>query len=173
MKRIRPAIESEKTILGAILLDNGVIRDIADKLCPQDFDVYFHRELFEAILRLHQLHGCVDIPMLSGELSLNEEHESYVYHLANECPSTRNVKAHADIVREKSVQKKLLAVSEELKKQKSEKEEHIPQKELLASFLEETAAEIRATDADALYLVSVLVEITKAISGSIQVMEHE
>lgn len=170
---IRPAVESEKTVLGAILLDNGVIRDVADRLCPKDFGIYFHEEIFDSIIRLHKKHGSVDVPMITGDLKLNQEHEAYVYELANECPSTRNIKAHADIVREKSIQRKLLKVSKEIKKQKEQAEEYIPQKEMLAKFLEETAAEIRATDANGLYLVSVLVEITKAISGSIQVMEHE
>jgi replicative DNA helicase len=165
MKHVKPALESEKTILGAILLDNGVVRDIADKLCPKDFDIYFHEELFESIIRLHKKHGVVDVPMLVDDLKLNSEHEGYVYELANSCPSVANVKSHADIVREKSVQRTLLEVANELKEQRNEK---VKQIEHLASFLEECAAEIRATKITDIYLISLLVEITKGFAASIE-----
>ncbi len=169
MSRIRPAIESEKTILGAILLDNSVVRDIADKLCPKDFDIYFHEEIFESMIRLHKKHGCVDVPMIVGDLNLNQEHEGYVYELANGCPSTRNVKAHADIVREKSIQRKLLEVSQEIKQQRHEqRNQKVSQIDHLASFLEESAAELRATEIDDMYLISLLVEITKGFAEAVQ-----
>ena len=183
MTHVSPATESEKTILGAILLDNNVLRGIADKLCSCDFAYKFHQLIFENMINIFNKHHVVDVPMLIDQLKITDEDEAYIYRLANECPSTANVKAHADIIREKSVQRELQKAArsststlERLiasKKIVEIEEEFMPQKEMLASFLEETAQEIRSTDVDALYLVSVLVEITKAVSGSIQVLEHE
>lgn len=170
MKRVMPAVESEKTILGAILLDNGVIRDVVDRLCPKDFDIYFHEEIFEALIRLYKKHGSVDVPMLSNDLKLNADHEGYVYELANCVPSVANVKAHADIVREKSVQRQLLEVVKDMKESKKEKVKAIDH---LASFLEETAAEIRSTHVNHMYLVSLLVEITKGIADSVAELPEE
>jgi replicative DNA helicase len=179
---IRPATESEKTILGAILLDNTVLRLIADRLCPGDFSFELHQILFKKMIDIFNKHKVVDVPMLVDRLKITDEDEAYIYRLANECPSTANVKAHADIIREKSVQRQLVGVSKNSRSllerlSEDEREEfekdYVPQKEILASFLEATAEKIRCTDIDNVYLISILVEINKAFSRSVQVMKYE
>lgn len=160
MSHITPATESEKTILGAILIDNSVLRTLSDRLCPFDFAFEFHQLIFNAMIKIFNRHHAVDVPMLIDELKITDEDEAYIYQLANECPSTANVKAHADIVREKSVQRQLLDVAGSMKVQKRRK---VSQKDHLIAYLEEQTEEIRNSDKlDAHDLHCILFEISKA-----------
>jgi replicative DNA helicase len=173
MSMIIPATESEKTILGAILLDNSSLRVIWDIIRPCDFAFDFHQALYEAIFRLHKKHNLVDIPMLIDELQIAPLEASYLYELANKCPSTNNIKAHAEIVREKSVQRQLASTIKDVHQLMKIEEPVEKQKDLLADYLEEVAVNLRENEIDDLELISLLVDITKAFSGSLQVMKFE
>lgn len=165
---IRPALESEKTILGAILLENSVINDVADRLCPDDFGIDFHKTIFRVMIMLHKKHGSIDVPMIVDELGLEDEEECYVYKLANYCVSTSNVKSHADIVREKSVQRQLVETLRSLNKGKKA----VSQADVLADFLEEISEEIRSAYADVHYLRCTLFEISKAFVNAVDDLEE-
>jgi replicative DNA helicase len=155
MTYISPAVESEKTILGSILIDNLNLRVVVDSIIAPDFAFKFHQELFSAMIKLYNKHHAVDIPMLIDELKIKGEDEEYVLMLANCCPSTANIKAHAEIVREKSVQRQLLDVAKDLGS--------INHAERLANFLEEVAHELRVEKIDVEFLNSALYEVSKAI----------
>lgn len=111
--QIRPAIECEKTLLGALILDSSLLSVIKDKIAPPDFSDGFHQAIYESMLNLALKHKDFDIAMIINDLEL-EDDEAYLFELANNCPSTKNIEAHADIIREKSVQMKLAAVAAEI-----------------------------------------------------------
>ncbi len=64
-KPLPSALDAEKAILGAILLDD-VIGDVVEHLAPDDFYSPFHRRVFKAMLTLFENNLRVD-PMLIGE----------------------------------------------------------------------------------------------------------
>jgi replicative DNA helicase len=163
MSEVSAAIESEKTILGAILLDNSSLRAIRDILMPSDFAVDFHQAIYEAMIRLYKKHHAVDIPMLVDDFQMAGLETSYLYKLANECPSTNNIKAHAEIVREKSVQRQLKQSMQEV----SGFLKLPDHTDFLAEYLEKAAANLRNHDFDDLALISLLVEITNAVAQAI------
>ena len=111
MITITPATESEKMVLGALLLDGPLYNIVKTMLCPMDFNDPAHQEIYAAISDLFKKHGCFDIAMLADEMPGRQE---LLYQLANECVSTANVKAHAEIIREKSVQFQLVKVAQEI-----------------------------------------------------------
>src|SRR5690242_18172876 len=58
--------EAERAILGAILLDNGLISQAIEQLRPEDFYVPSHRRIFVAMIALFE-RGAEINPILIGE----------------------------------------------------------------------------------------------------------
>src|SRR5919108_5792412 len=58
--------EAERAILGAILLDNGLISQAIELLKPEDFYVPSHRRIFVAMIALFE-RGAEINPILIGE----------------------------------------------------------------------------------------------------------
>lgn len=101
---ITPPTESEKTLLGALLLDSSCFDTIKDMICEADFFSDAHAKVYGAIREVHAARGTFDIAMVSDHGTINA---AYLYSLAQDCCSTANIKSHADIIREKSVQRQL------------------------------------------------------------------
>lgn len=168
---IKPAIESEATLLGALILDSKLFVNIKDKLCEADFYADRHQRLFNAMKVLFEKHGGFDASMLVDQVDYEDSEDiGRIYDLANNCCSTANIQAHADIIREKSVQRQLLACAREIK---DEQKKSMNQQELIVSYLEETAAEIKSATVDAHYLKIILFEINQAFVGTIKAIENE
>ncbi len=106
--RIMPNdIESERSILGAILLNSECINDVYEKIKNKD---YFYRsnnqEIYEAMCELLKADRPIDIVTLSNELLKRGSLEnvggiSYLTELTGVVPSVANVTHYADIVVEK------------------------------------------------------------------------
>ncbi|MFZ4076416.1 MAG: replicative DNA helicase, partial [Legionellaceae bacterium] len=89
------------------------------KLCEADFYRTEHRVLYRSILNLVKKNQPFDVitvlDVLKSSGTLDEAGgEVYLFELANNTPSVANVSAYADIVREKSVQRQLIAVASEI-----------------------------------------------------------
>ncbi len=172
---IKPAIESEKAVLGGLLLDNTLFVGLNQQLCPEDFDLYFHKEIFASMCKLIGKHKKFDVAMIIDDLEVSQEQQPYIYELANTCASTANIKAHADIMREKSVQRQLIKVAGEIAEGcKDQKQEALamlskaekkvleiyhasllhgcPYKERLVDFLRALTEEIAESEMDEEYL---------------------
>lgn len=108
---ITPATESEKTLLGALLLDSSCYLTIKDMLCGADFSCDAHSKVFEAIREVFNTRETFDIAMICDHGGINH---AYLYQLAQDCCSTANVLAHAQIIREKSVQRQLVKVAQDI-----------------------------------------------------------
>ena len=115
LKHIKPAIESEDTVLGGLILDNEYFYDIKNKLSPDDFSSSRNKILFQAMCELYEKHYAFDVPMLIDHINFIDSFDfDWLYELLNNCWSTKNLNAHVDIIREKSVQRKLLKIAKEI-----------------------------------------------------------
>ncbi|MBE9564187.1 MAG: replicative DNA helicase [Proteobacteria bacterium] len=118
--RVPPhSIEAEQAVIGGLLLDNRAWENIADKLVEEDFYRYDHRLLFSAIRELEARNDPFDAVTLSQCLEKNEQLEQagglvYLGVLAKDTPSAANIVAYANIVREKSVLRQLIAVGTDI-----------------------------------------------------------
>lgn len=174
--KLTPAIESEQTVLGAMLLNVEFFVDIKSKLCPSDFFIETHKEIFETMIRLHKKHGTFDAAMLCDALRVNEGDRAYIYELANCCVSTANLAAHTDIIREKSVQRQLIKVANDMQERVegiTREKKLDPHKDHLVLFFAELSAEIDTSEITVEYLSSVLVEVNKALIDSIERVEDD
>ena len=118
--RVPPhSIEAEQAVIGGLLLDNRAWEQIADKLADEDFYRYDHRLMFAAIRELESRNEPFDAVTLSQCLDKNEQLNqvgglAYIGRLAKDTPSASNIVAYANIVREKSVLRQLIAVGTDI-----------------------------------------------------------
>ncbi|HEY9135190.1 MAG TPA: replicative DNA helicase [Pseudomonadales bacterium] len=113
------SVEAEQSVLGGLLINNSAWDDIADKINENDFYLPQHRYVFRLIQELTDENQPVDITTLSEALDKREllgevGGIAYLGELANSTPSVANIVAYANIVRERSVLRQLVQVSNEI-----------------------------------------------------------
>lgn len=120
MTRIPPhSVESEQSILGSILLDKDAIITVTETIKPDDFYKEAHKIIYECMITLSNKGEPIDLITLTEELRkqghLNDIGGiSYITSLSTIVPTTSNVKYYADIVKEKSILRKLIKASNEI-----------------------------------------------------------
>lgn len=118
--RVPPhSIEAEQSVLGGLMLDNQAWDKIGDKIIEQDFYRADHRYIFSVISELADTGKPFDVVTLSERLdSLGELKNvgdlAYLATLANETPSSANIDAYAEIVRERSILRQLIRVGTDI-----------------------------------------------------------
>ena len=118
--RIPPhSVEAEQAVIGGLLLDNRAWEQIADRIAEEDFYRLDHQLLFRAIRHLEENSQPFDAVTLSEWLDNNGQLEeagglAYLGRLAKDTPSAANIKAYADIVREKSILRQLVAIGTDI-----------------------------------------------------------
>lgn len=113
------SVEAEQSVIGGLLLDNRAWDQVADRLTEADFYRQDHRILFRAIASLVERGQPFDVVTLSEALDRQHELETagglaYLSELARNTPSAANIRAYADIVRERSVLRQLIAASTDI-----------------------------------------------------------
>lgn len=111
--------EAEQSVLGGLMLDNQAWDKVSAKIQEDDFYRYEHRLLYRAFNELARQNKPFDVVTLMDALKAvneldNAGGELYLFELANNTPSVANISAYADIVREKSVFRQLLAVANDI-----------------------------------------------------------
>lgn len=113
------SIEAEQAVLGGLLLDPAAWDNVADVLSPEDFYRADHKLIYQAIGALAGAGKPSDVVTVVGELERLGELEkagglAYLGSLARDTPTAANVRAYADIVRERSVLRQLIHAGSEI-----------------------------------------------------------
>jgi replicative DNA helicase len=108
-------VDAEKTILGAILLDNAAHAEAAEKLESEDFSLDAHRRIFLRMTELMDAQRAVDIVTLANELARYKEVEAiggvaYLAGLTEGLPRRPVIEQYIRIVKEKSLARKLMSI---------------------------------------------------------------
>ncbi len=118
--RIPPhSIEAESSVLGGLLLDNSAWDRVGDLLAEGDFYRYEHKLVYSAIGGLINTSRPADVITVYEHLqSLGKAEEmgglGYLNALAQYVPSASNIRRYAEIVRERSILRKLVSASDEI-----------------------------------------------------------
>ncbi|MGK6307677.1 replicative DNA helicase [Variovorax sp. DT-64] len=118
--RIPPhSIEAESSVLGGLLLDNGAWDRMGDLLVDGDFYRHEHKLIYAAIGALINASKPADVITVFEQLqNLGKAEEvgglSYLNSLAQYVPSASNIRRYAEIVRERSILRKLVSASDEI-----------------------------------------------------------
>ncbi|RLB42254.1 MAG: replicative DNA helicase [Deltaproteobacteria bacterium] len=106
--------EAEQAVLGGILINNDALNSVVDILSPEDFYREAHALLFEAMIALYNEDEPIDLITLSQYL--NEKNllekvggNDYIALLAEAMSTSAGIMHHAEIVKDFSVRRKLIA----------------------------------------------------------------
>jgi replicative DNA helicase len=108
-------VDAEKTILGAILLDNAAHAEASEKIEAEDFSLDSHQRIFRRMSELINAQKAVDIITLANELSRLKEIESiggvaYLASLTEGLPRRPVIEEYIRIVKDKSMLRKLMLI---------------------------------------------------------------
>ena len=111
--------DAERSVLGAVLLDNQVLDELSGQLAPEDYYREGHRHVFRAMLELHQRGEPIDVLTLADYLEAEDRLEaaggpSYLTRLSGAVPSAANVNHYAEIVQRKSSLRQFIAAAGDL-----------------------------------------------------------
>ena len=118
--RIPPhSLEAESSVLGGLLLDNNSWDRIGDLLNDSDFYRYEHRLVFNAISSLINNNRAADVITVFEQMQSQGKADevgglAYLNSLAQYVPSSANIRRYAEIVRERSILRKLVSVSDDI-----------------------------------------------------------
>ena len=118
--RVPPhSIEAESSVLGGLLLDNSAWDRMGDLLIDNDFYRHEHKLIFGAIAALINGSKPADVITVYEHLQNQGKSEGmgglgYLNSLAQYVPSASNIRRYAEIVRERSILRKLVTASDEI-----------------------------------------------------------
>lgn len=113
------SIEAEQAVLGGLMLDNNAWDRISDLVSDGDFYRHDHRLIYRAITHLAERNQPIDVVTLSEQLERAGQLPqigglSYLGELAKNIPSVANIKAYAQIIRERSTLRQLVSISSDI-----------------------------------------------------------
>ena len=109
-------VEAERSILGAILLDNLSYNQAAEHLKPEDFSLDSHRRIYTRMVDLAESSRPIDMITLVEELDRRKELEAigdvgYVSGLLDGVPDRPSIEHYIKIVRDKALLRGLIHVA--------------------------------------------------------------
>jgi replicative DNA helicase len=110
------SIEAEQSVIGGLMLSPETWDSISDTLVEGDFYRREHRLIFRTMSSLVEIQSPLDVITLSEALQSRAELDnvgglSYLGELATNTPSIANIKAYADIIRERSTLRQLIGAA--------------------------------------------------------------
>jgi len=116
-------LDAERSVLGAVLLDNHALdRAIEKSLKPEDFFLDQHRRIFDRMIALAEANQAIDLVTLTDDLHRRSELEAaggpaYISSLVDGVPAITNVEHYARIVKEKALLRQLAHTSHAIQQQ--------------------------------------------------------
>ena len=116
------SLEAEQALLGSLIMDSSGWEKIADKINPNDFFDINNQIIFTEMLELSSNNQPIDILVLGDSLKNKSSKGGqsildkvggidYLGTLAKIVPTSAHINAYADIIREKSIMRNLIEIS--------------------------------------------------------------
>jgi replicative DNA helicase len=121
-------LDAERSILGAILLDNHALNAAIESVKPEDFFLEQHRRVYTQMIALGEGQQAIDLVTLTEELHRRGELEAaggapYLAALADGMPRVTNVEHYARIVKEKAMLRNLIHTTHNIQQRALEGED--------------------------------------------------
>ena len=115
------SLEAEQAVLGSMLIDAECIKDVMEKLRPEDFYLRTNREIFETIQSMFLYSRPIDALTVLGEMEKNGTYDdaatrAYLAELMEVTPTSANVLEYADIVLDKALLRAVASAAGEITK---------------------------------------------------------
>ncbi len=142
-------LDAEKSVLGAILIDEDALVKIVELLKVEHFYKNAHARIYEAILNLYEKRQPIDLVTLPQEL---KNHKlltevgglSYLTELVNFVPTASNVESYAKIIVDNALRRSLITASAKINQMAFERSD-------VESLLDEAEQELYAVSQDRLH----------------------
>ncbi len=120
IKRIMPnSLEAEQSVVGSMIMDKDAIVTAMEILIKEDFYHQQYGIVFDAMVELYSSGQPVDLVTLQNKLKEKDVPEEissleFVRDLITAVPTSANVKYYATIVKDNSMKRKLIRITEEI-----------------------------------------------------------
>ncbi len=111
--------EAERAVLAAVILEPSLLPVISARLTAEDYYLERHRLVYQAMIDLQEEQVAIDLRTLQARLELRSELEaagglSYLATLDADLPDLSRIDAYAEIVKERSIRRRLIQASTEI-----------------------------------------------------------
>ena len=111
--------EAEQSVLGGLMLDNNAWDTVSEIVMEDQFYRHDHRLIFRTIEKLVGNMQPIDVVTISEELDRTGNLDAaggldYLVELARNTPSASNIRAYAEIVRDRALLRKMINVAHEI-----------------------------------------------------------
>jgi replicative DNA helicase len=111
-------LDAERFVLGAIMSSETAFLQVAGTLMPEDFSLEKHKRIFLRMADLHERGESIDRVTLANELMKHGQLQSvdglsYLVSLDDGLPQLHNVENYVSIVKEKSLLRRIITVSQD------------------------------------------------------------
>ena len=108
LRQMPHSLEGEQAVLGSMLIDEGCVKEVMDKLVPSDFYLCQNREIFETIYTMFTYARPIDGITVCEEMRKAGTYDenttrSYLAQLMEITPTSANVMEYVAIVRDKAL----------------------------------------------------------------------
>jgi replicative DNA helicase len=112
-KRLPASIDAEKSVIGALLLNDELVHVVSEILQPSDFYSKANREIYHTILMIVHNQKRVDLLTVQDELAKKDMLDSvggisYLMSLQEDIPAMGMIEQHSNIIKEKSILRDLI-----------------------------------------------------------------
>ena len=113
------SLESERAILGGILLDPSTLSTVSGRLKPEDFYTERHQILYQVMLELQEARVHIDIRTIQAQLEQQARFDqmggiTYLATLDLDLPDIGRIDSYVEIVKERSVRRRLITTAGEI-----------------------------------------------------------
>lgn len=110
------SVETEMSVLGALLIDKDAIISVAEFLRPEHFYNDINGMIFDAVLQLYEERSPIDIVTLSDKLKKNKNltkvgGSSYLAELTEKVPTAANIEKYGQIIKDLYTKRQLISAS--------------------------------------------------------------
>ncbi|MGO4937998.1 replicative DNA helicase [Fundicoccus sp. Sow4_H7] len=111
--------EAEMSVLGSLMIDNSKMAAVQTVIIAEDFYKQRHQTIFNAMEKVYDKTGSIDIVQLIYQLDAYDELENvggseYLVVISNYTPTAHNVEEYARIVKEKAILRRLINASQKI-----------------------------------------------------------
>lgn len=119
LRQMPHSLEGEQAVLGSILIDPDCVKEVVDKLRPEDFYLRQNREIFETICSMFTYARPIDGITVAETMQKNGTYDenttrSYLAQLMEITPTAANVMEYAAIVQDKALLRAVAQAASEI-----------------------------------------------------------
>ncbi len=123
-------IETEKSLLGCLMIDPDAILKVADFLLPRDFYKEIHQKIYQTIVELFEKREPIDLLSVSSKLKEKNQLEeiggvSYLTELVNTIPTAAHILHYAKVVQQKRILRSLISAGTDIEQLAYQEDEDV------------------------------------------------